>query len=89
MGMFDTFLFKFLNQNLYHFDCIQIPIKWKGIQLLTKKIIKRAHINGMKVNVWTINDEDEMINLINMGVDGIMTDDALLLKKVSSNFNLF
>ena len=89
MGMLDTFLFKLFNKNQYNFDCIQIPIKWKGIKLLTKKVIKKAHNNGMKVNIWTVNDEDEMIKLIEMGVDGIMTDDALLLKKVSQKFNLF
>lgn len=37
---------------------------------------------GVQVQIWTINDAEEMRRLIEMGVDGIMTDDPALLKQV-------
>ena len=39
---------------------------------------------GLKIHVWTINDEDTMQKLINLGVDGIITDRPKLLKDVLS-----
>ncbi|NOZ01981.1 MAG: glycerophosphodiester phosphodiesterase [Deltaproteobacteria bacterium] len=45
-------------------------------------LMKAAHALGVKVQVWTINDEQEMRTLLKMNVDGIMTDDPGLLAKV-------
>ncbi|MHA1641363.1 MAG: glycerophosphodiester phosphodiesterase [Promethearchaeota archaeon] len=52
---------------------------------LTKEIVDFAHDNGLKVNVWTVNDENMMHSLVNMGIDGLITDDVLLAKKVLNN----
>ena len=49
---------------------------------INEEFIKFAHDNGLKVNVWTVNEENIMKKLINLGVDGIITDDISLLKKV-------
>ena len=57
--------------------------------LVAYNLIKTAHSKGLKVHVWTINSQDTMESLINMNVDGIMTDDAVLLKNVCSKANLF
>lgn len=89
MGTFDAFVFKVFKKFLHTVDCIQIPVKWKGIPVLSRNLIKFAHDNKIKVNIWTVNNEKEMIKLIDMGVDGIMSDDAMLLKKISEKFNLF
>jgi glycerophosphoryl diester phosphodiesterase len=43
-------------------------------QLVTPEIIRDAEMNGMKVIPWTINERDDMIRLLEMGVDGIITD---------------
>ena len=51
-------------------------------KLINDEFIKFAHDNGLKVNVWTVNEENIMKKLINLGVDGIITDDISLLKKV-------
>jgi glycerophosphoryl diester phosphodiesterase len=52
------------------------------IALITPKSIKRFHSKGCKVFVWTINTEQEMHTLLDMGVDGIFTDKLRVLKKV-------
>jgi glycerophosphoryl diester phosphodiesterase len=54
-----------------------------GIDVLHEQFIPTAHELGLKVHVWTINDEEEMGTLIeDFGVDGIMTDDPPLLTTV-------
>ena len=52
------------------------------------EIINFAHTNGLKVNVWTVNDSRIMKNLIQLGVEGIITDDITLVHEtISSQFN--
>ena len=63
-------------------DCLQIPIYHYGIKLVTKRFIKFVQSLGLKIHVWTINDEDTMQKLIDLGVDGIITDRPKLLKEV-------
>ncbi len=62
---------------------------WKGINVLNNHLIKTAHSKNLKIHVWTINSKTEMKSLIDMKVDGIMTDEALLLKEVCLGENLF
>lgn len=47
--------------------------------IVDKEFVDFAHNNGLKVNVFTVNEEDMMRKLINLGVDGIFTDDITLL----------
>ena len=47
-----------------------------------KEYINFLKSNNQKVIAWTINDESEMRLLIKRGVDGIMTDNILLLKSI-------
>ena len=71
------------------FACLQIPTSYDlGITLnLNKKsIITRAHKRNVAVQYWTINDEDEMRELIELGCDCIMTDDPALLNQVLEEY---
>ena len=89
MGVLDTFLFKLFNILINEIDCIQVPLKWRGLKVFNNKLVKKAHLHNFKIHVWTINDEEEMVKLINENIDGIISDDAVLLKSVSERFNLF
>ena len=60
---------------------LQIPMEWGGINLATKGIVDRAHQHGQAVQYWTINDRESMDHLIEIGADGIMTDDPILLRE--------
>lgn len=57
--------------------------------LLSPEFIQHAHVMGLPVYVWTINDESTMEHLINLGVDGIMTDRPSLLRKVLQRNDLW
>ncbi|HEX9031295.1 MAG TPA: glycerophosphodiester phosphodiesterase [Streptosporangiaceae bacterium] len=57
--------------------CAQLPIG-----LATAPLIGRAHEAGLVVHVWTVNDKDLMASLLDLGVDGIMTDQTELLREV-------
>jgi len=50
--------------------------------VVDREFVELAHDNGLKVNVWTVNEESIMRKLIDLGVDGIMTDDIALLNKL-------
>lgn len=62
----------------------QVPVNQSKIPIVTKRSIEWAHRIGLDVHVWTINDPLEMSNLLDLGVDGIMTDDTLALRDVFS-----
>ena len=60
---------------------LQIPMEWDGINLATKGIVDRAHQHSQAVQFWTINERESMDHLIEIGADGIMTDDPILLRE--------
>lgn len=51
-----------------------IPDRLRGQTLATAELVKAAHARNLRVHVWTLNDEERMRQLAQMGVDGIMTD---------------
>ena len=53
---------------------LQVPEKIAGIQLITREFVTAAHERNLKVHVWTVNETTAMKRLLEMGVDGIMTD---------------
>lgn len=58
----------------------QAPVKDRGIPVLDKRYVDRAHQVGLKAIVWTINEPDEMERLLDIGVDGILTDAPTALR---------
>lgn len=62
--------------------CAQVPHKTRGITLTDQRFVDTAHRRGLQVHVWTIDDPDEMHHLLDLGVDGIMTDRPAVLREV-------
>ena len=56
------------------FDALQVPLRYRGIPLVTRRFVEAAHARGVRVDAWTINSADEMRRLLDLGVDVIMTD---------------
>jgi glycerophosphoryl diester phosphodiesterase len=57
--------------------CVQVPA-----QMATPPFIRRAHVLGLQVHVWTVNDRPTMERLLDLGADGIMTDETVVLREV-------
>ncbi len=66
------------------FGAVQIPPRL-GKARLTAAQVERYHDMGLQVHVWTINDEDEMQRLFDLGVDAVMSDKVTRLKSVLSS----
>jgi glycerophosphoryl diester phosphodiesterase len=64
------------------YDALQVPLRHRGIPLVTPRFVRAAHARGVRVDVWTINRADEMHRLLDLGVDVIMTDRPGTLAKV-------
>ncbi|MEX1279976.1 MAG: glycerophosphodiester phosphodiesterase [Acidimicrobiia bacterium] len=62
-------------------DVFQVPVR-AGVTVVDERFVDAAHRAGKHVHVWTINDEDEMRRLLDLGVDGLVTDRPDLLKGV-------
>jgi glycerophosphoryl diester phosphodiesterase len=63
-------------------DCVQVPPTMRGVTLVDRRFVCEAHDRGMQVHVWTIDAELEMHRLLDLGVDGIMTDRLRALRAV-------
>jgi glycerophosphoryl diester phosphodiesterase len=53
---------------------LQIPEYSSGMHVLTKRFLQTAHSHNLKVHVWTVNQVEDMKRLLDLGVDGIITD---------------
>ncbi len=62
--------------------CAQVPVRYGGVRIVDPLFVAAAHRRGVQVHVWTVDDPVEMERLLDLGVDGIMTDRPALLKKV-------
>ena len=72
------------------FACLQIPMSYEllgiEVELNRQTIIDRAPRRNIAVQYWTINDADEMRELIELGCDCIMTDDPILMKQILDEY---
>jgi glycerophosphoryl diester phosphodiesterase len=57
------------------YDALQVPYVFRGmIQVVSERLVSLCKSKGIMLHVWTIDDMDTMRKLLDMGVDGIMTD---------------
>ena len=61
---------------------VQLPFEYYGIKLVSGPLIKAADELTLMVDVWAINDSQEMVKLINLGVSGIITDRPDILQAI-------
>jgi glycerophosphoryl diester phosphodiesterase len=63
-------------------SALQVPHRRGRWRIATPGLVRRAHAAGKHVHVWTIDDPEEMHDLLDLGVDGLFTDRTDLLKSV-------
>ncbi|MFB7244755.1 glycerophosphodiester phosphodiesterase [Streptomyces populi] len=60
----------------------QVPETQSGVPVVDRRFVRAAHARGLQVHVWTVNESERMHRLLDLGVDGIMTDHIDTLRKV-------
>jgi glycerophosphoryl diester phosphodiesterase len=63
-------------------DIFQVPERRGRLRVVTPHFVREAHRHSIPVQVWTVNREDDMRRLLDLGVDGIQTDRPDLLAAV-------
>lgn len=55
---------------------VQVPERALGLSVITPRTVRLLHGAAVEIHVWTINDPISMARLLDLGVDGIVTDRA-------------
>lgn len=61
---------------------LQVPRRAGRVEIVTERSVAALHAAGVEVHVWTVNEPDEMRELLDLGVDGIVTDRCDLAVRV-------
>ncbi len=62
--------------------CAQVPVRQGPVPIVDRRFVEASGRRFLPVHVWTIDDATEMDRLLDLGVDGIMTDRPSVLKEV-------
>jgi len=90
IGVVPTVLLRFASWGVPFLDgfikrsgaaCAQTPIKQWVFPVTDRRFVDRCHGLGMQVHAWTIDEPDEIAMLLDLGVDGIMTNKPTVLKQ--------
>lgn len=65
-------------------DCVQVPVRDGRTVIVNDRFVETCHDAGLPLHVWTIDDPAQMRELLDLGVDGLMTDEAATLRQVLS-----
>jgi glycerophosphoryl diester phosphodiesterase len=64
------------------YQALQIPVTAGNLTIVTPQLLDAAHREGLGVHVWTIDEPAEMLRLLDLGVDGLMSDYPDRLRQV-------
>ena len=62
--------------------CAQVPVVWNGIRVIDRRFVTAMKSRSLQVHVWTVNEPKEMERLLDLGIDGLMTDRPRVLKEL-------
>ena len=77
-----------IERQLGDVDCLQMPASAGRITLVNRSTVDQVHAAGRQLHVWTVNDPGEMRRMLALGVDGLMTDRADVLRDLLRAENL-
>jgi glycerophosphoryl diester phosphodiesterase len=60
----------------------QVPMRIGPVPFVDTRLVAAAHDRGLAVHVWTVNDAADMQTALDLGVDGVMTDRADVLRGI-------
>jgi glycerophosphoryl diester phosphodiesterase len=62
--------------------CTQVPVRYGAVLVVDHRFVETAHRRNVPVHIWTVDEPGEMDRLLDLGVDGIMSDRPAVLKEV-------
>jgi glycerophosphoryl diester phosphodiesterase len=62
--------------------CAQVPLQLGGRAIVDERFVTAAHARGLQVHVWTVDTPEECTGMLDLGVDGVMTDRPAMLKEL-------
>ncbi len=68
------------------FQVLQVPVRTGKIRIVSARLVERARQQGLPVDVWTVDDEESMRALYQLGVRGLVTNRPLLASRVRKEF---
>ena len=68
---------------------LQVPVRRGRLRVVTRGLVQRAHAGGAQVHAWTVNEPAEMEELLDLGVDGLITDRTDVLRDVLTSRGLW
>lgn len=66
----------------HDYNVLQLPVGLPRFPLVDQRMMDTAHDSGVPVHVWTVNEPAEVHRVLTLGVDGVMSDDAVELRRV-------
>ncbi len=57
-----------------HAEALQVPEYSGNRKVVSRQFVEAAHERGMKLHIWTVNNVEDMQRMLDLGVDGIITD---------------
>jgi len=63
-------------------DVVQVPVSFRSLRVCDARFVRYMRQIGLPVHVWTVNDEAAMDTLLELGVDGLITDRPEVLRTV-------
>ena len=70
-----------LQKRNFKVQALQAPFRWKGIQVHSKKLVKFCKINNLQLHIWTVNTIENLKTCLEIGCDGIITDEPILFRE--------
>jgi glycerophosphoryl diester phosphodiesterase len=67
----------------------QVPMRYGWLPVVDRRFVRHAHRLGLQVHVWTVDEPSDMHHLLDLGVDGIMTDHVDVLRDVYASRGLW
>lgn len=64
------------------YDALQVPHRRGPLTVATARLVRRAHAAGKHVHVWTVDEPDAVRRLVDLGIDGLVTDRTDVVREV-------
>lgn len=71
-----------VRRSLHGLRAVQVPERYRGVRIVSRGFVEALHEAGIEVHVWTVNEPERMARLLDLGVDGLVTDRCDLARDV-------